>query len=181
MKIFFLFPFLFLCACTIGEPKSVSELSREEAIRIYNGGIAEADWLAQLNVTANANAVRLSDGFIFYKTEDRDGVAWINAIILPVDAPEAVKTLARSFRQKAEPTKEICLNKDTIWLDGTIISEQQLRAEAERLQAFPRSRRPHCKLVIGDSVNIATESRIRGILKKSGIIIESAAGTGDGI
>lgn len=182
MKRYFFFPFLFLfCACASDGPRSVSEFSREDAIRLYDGGIAEADWLAQLNVKRNANSVRLADGFIFYKTEELNGIAWVNSIALPADAPETLKQLARSLRRKAEPSKEIYLNRKTIRLDGNVVSEQQLRDEIERLSAFPRSRRPHCRLLIGNSVPADTRSRIVALLKKSGILIESESQEAGGI
>ena len=174
MKAFsLLFPFaLLLGACAFGGPKAVSDYSREEAIRLYNGGIAEAEWLAKLNVERRAQSVKLADGFIFYKTETRDSAEWVTEIALPVDAPAELKTLARSFRSQAEATKEICLSGDALWLDGTIVSEEQLAAEAKRLQAFPRSRRPHCRLVVEKGVDAEKQSRVRNLLKKSGIVIE---------
>lgn len=175
MKAFpFLLPIFLLLGACAGGPKTVSELSREDAIRLYNGGIAEAEWLAQLNVVANSNSVKLADGFIFYETEERDGGKHITNIALPADAPAELKSLARSFRTKAEPTKEIHLKKEAIWLDGNPVTEEQLLTEAQRLQAFPRSRRPHCRLIIEAGVDADRQSRVSGLLKKSGIVIDSA-------
>lgn len=173
MKQFFsILPFFLLFGACTGGPDTVSELSREEAIRLYNGGIAEAEWLAKLNLIPYGNSAKLSDGFLFYKTEDRDGTAWITEIVPPVDAPAEMKALARSFRSRAEPTKEIHLKQNAIWLDGNIVTEDQLLAELQRLQGFPRSRRPNCRLIIEKNVDAATQSRIAGALKKSGITVE---------
>lgn len=175
MKAFFLlFPLAALLAACAGGPKTVSELSREEAIRLYNGEIAETEWLAKLNVVADSNAVKLADGFLFYETKEHNGEKRIINIVLPADAPTELKSLARSLRTKAEPTKEIHLKKEAIWLDGNIITEEQLCAEARRLQTFPRSRRPHCRLLIDNGVDAEIRSRVSGILKKSGIVIEPA-------
>lgn len=175
MKAFpFVLPiFLLLGACASDAPKTVSDASREEAIRLYDGGIAEADWLSRLQVAKNTNSVKLADGFIFYETEQRGDAAWVTNIVLPIDAPENLKNLARSLRKTAEAPKELYLNGDTLWLDGSVVSEEQLLAEAKRLANFPRSRRPLCKLSIGKNVPSDLKSRVIGILKKSGIVIEA--------
>lgn len=173
------FAFL-LGGCTNADSVPGAKISREDAIRLYAGSINEAEWLKQLNVTPqklevpDAYSVRLQDGFLFYKTESENGITRITDIIPAADAPESLKSLARSFRKSVETPKEIWVNKGVLMLDGVAVSEEQLEREAERLQALPRSRRPICKIYIGNTAASADWTRIASIFKKRGIIVENS-------
>lgn len=181
MKKFALFAavVLTLSGCAFSQPDFAAKISREDAIRLYNGGIAEAEWLEKLDTISrnlpvdNASSVQLADGFLFYKTELKDGVPWVVDVVPTADAPESMKALARSFRKSAEPTKEIWLNDGVLMLNGEGIDEAQLIAEADRLQAMPRSRRPACRISVGTSARAGDLARITALLKKRGIEVET--------
>lgn len=170
---------LMLSGCAVSEPDLASKISREDAIRLYNGGIAEAEWLGKLDTISrnipidNACSVQLADGFLFYKTDLKDGERWVVDVIPTADAPDSMKALARSFRKSEEPTKEIWINAGVLMLNGESVTEEQLIAEADRLQSIPRSRRPLCRIAVGTSARAGDLMRIQGLLKTRGIDIET--------
>lgn len=169
--------------CTRSASVPAEKISREAAVRLYAGGIDEAEWLKQLNVTPrkletpDAYSVRLHDGFLFYKTASENGVTRVTDVIPAADAPESLKSLARSFRKSVEAPKEIWINKGVLMLDGTAVSEEQLEREAERLQALPRSRRPICKIYVGSAAASGDWARIASIFKKRGLPVETSRAT----
>lgn len=176
------FAFL-LGGCADSASVPAAKISCEEAVRLYAGGIEETEWLKQLNATPRelevpgAYSVRLHDGFLFYKTEAKDGITRITDVVPAADAPESLKSLARSFRRSVEAPKEIWINKGVLMLNGTAVSEEQLEREADRLQALPRSRRPLCKIYVGNTAASADWLRIAAILKKRGLVVESVRET----
>ena len=65
-------------------PGLSGEMSREDAIRLYNGGVPEAAWLEELDTISrnlpmpDTKSVQLSDGFLFYKSAKKSGCPWMH-------------------------------------------------------------------------------------------------------
>lgn len=166
----FLYSFFFvgivfgLCAC-VG-PGLTGTMTRERAIKLYNGGIDEADWLAALDtiprpLPGGHNAVRLPDGFLFYETELRDGKRRVTEIVPPADAPAELKELAQALNPKREPKQTLSVSENGMSLNGNAIDEAALAAEAKRLGALPENARPEIEIrVVGNVLAVRLE-RIR--------------------
>lgn len=147
-----LFPFLLLLSgCSLFDPKLSSPLSREDALRLYNGEIVESVWIEQLDTVsrnlpiANTQSVQLADGFLFYETEVREGVSYVVDVIPPADAPESLKVFAASLCKK-QPSlpKELHVRKrgGKLYLNGEAMSEEAVCAELRKFGQLPEGERP---------------------------------------
>lgn len=169
MKAFFLTTFALalvsgLCAC-VG-PGLTGTLTREQAIRLYAGGIDESDWLAALDtiprpLPGGHNAVQLTDGFLFYETELCDGKRRVTDVIPPADAPAALKELARSLRPERAPAQKLVVSENGLIFNGNAIDEETLAAEIKRLAALPEKSRPEIEIRVEENVRAMRLERIR--------------------
>lgn len=132
------FPF-FLGGCALTDPNLSASCSREDAIRLYNGDIAEAEWLERLDTISRplpipaTSSVQLADGFLFYETELREGELRVVNVIPPADAPESLKQLAKSLRKNVPPAPPsndliVRITSDGFYLNGVRMSEEELCA-----------------------------------------------------
>lgn len=143
-----------LCACaSLSGPNLAGELSREEAVRLYNGEIAESAWLEKLDTIsrslpiANTCSVQLADGFLFYETQLRDGERIVVNVIPPADAPESLKQLAASFRPKAPESRDLIVRcgNGKFYLNDTPMSESELCDALRKAGSVPADKRPELR------------------------------------
>lgn len=169
-----LFPVLSLIACGCSAITGLalqSSYSREEAVRLYNGGVAHEEWTETLGAMCrpypqpNTYSIQLSDGFLFYKTDLKDGVEWVVDVIPTADAPEELKILAQSFKPTVEPSPEVRLDGNVLTLNGTPISNEAFSAELMRLSKIPKTQRPVVYVAFGkatlasDAAKLSTQLR----------------------
>lgn len=147
-------------------PGLSGEMSREEAIRLYNGGIAEEKWLDELDTISrnlpmpDTKSVQLSDGFLFYKTSLCNGELWVSDVIPPVDAPEALKNLAKSLRKGAPAPVKFVLDGKELTRDGVPVSEAELRDFVKKTAALPESQRPSVEILAKETVLASDLSKV---------------------
>lgn len=157
-------------------PGLSGEMSREEAVRLYNGGIAEEKWLEELDTISrnlpmpDTKSVQLSDGFLFYKTSLCNGESWVVDVIPPVDAPEVLKNLARSLRKDAPEPVKFVLDGNTLTRDGVPVSEAELRDFAKRTAALPEAQRPRADILAKATVYASDLSKVMKILKEEALV-----------
>ena len=156
-------------------PGLSSDISREEAVALYGGGIAEAAWLERLDTISrilpmpNTKSVQLADGFLFYETEIHEGTEWVANVIPPADAPESLKILAKSLRKSALPPIEFELSGKVLTRDGVPAGEAELRSLAENNAKLPPSQRAEIKISVKADVLAADLSGALEMLKKCGL------------
>ena len=156
-------------------PGLSGEMSREDAIRLYNGGIPEAAWLEELDTISrnlpmpDTKSVQLSDGFLFYKTSLCNGEWWVTDIIPPADAPDSLKDLAKSLRKGTPAPVALVLDGNVLSRDGVPVSEADLRALAAVLAKLPESQRPEIKISAKTNVLAVDLYKILKTFEGSGI------------
>lgn len=156
-------------------PGLSSDFSREEALRLYDGGVFEEVWLDRLDTISrilpmpNTKSVQLADGFLFYETEMHDGEIWIANIIPPADAPESLKNLAKSLRKSPLPPIELVLSGNALTRNGVPADEAALRSLAENNAKLPPSQRAEIKISVKADVLAADLSVALEMLKKCGL------------
>lgn len=165
-----------LCGCaSLTGPNLAGELSREEAIRLYNGEIAESAWLEKLDTVsrnlpiADTCSVQLADGFLFYETQLREGERIVVNVIPPADAPEALKELAKSFRRSAPPPKRLSVCGNATALDGKPVSETELRTMLDATKTLPPRERPSWEILVAPQVRAAELAEYISMFEQKGI------------
>lgn len=171
--------FLLSCLAVSGVgcvgPGLSSDISREEAVALYGGGIAESVWLERLDTIArilpmpNTKSVQLADGFLFYETEIHEGIEWVANVIPPADAPETLKKLAKSLRKPELPPVEFELSGKVLTRGGVPADETGLRRLAENNATLPPSQRAEIKIFVQAEVLAADLSNALEMLKKCGL------------
>lgn len=181
MRFYRLFPILSLvvCGCTsIAGSALQSSYSREEAIRLYNGGIAHEEWTEALGTMSrpfpqpDTYSIQLSDGFLFYKTDVKDGEEWVVEVIPTADAPEELKILAQSFKPTIEPPPNVRLDGNVLTLNGVQVSNAAFSSELVRLSKLPKTQRPIVRLHIGKSTLAADSAKLGEQLKAHGLQVQ---------
>lgn len=164
-------------ACVSGciGPGLAGEMSREDAIRLYNGGISETAWLEELDTISrnlpmpDTKSVQLADGFLFYKTSLCNGEWWVTDIIPPADAPDALKDLAKSLRKGAPAPVVLVLDGNAISRGGVPVPEADLRALAAEIATLPESQRPEVKISAKENALAVDLYKIVKIFENAGI------------
>ncbi|MBQ8723488.1 MAG: hypothetical protein IJY80_04300 [Opitutales bacterium] len=164
-------------ACVSGciGPGLSGEMSREDAIRLYNGGISETAWLEELDTISrnlpmpDTKSVQLADGFLFYKTSLCNGEWWVTDIIPPADAPDSLKELAKSLRKGVPAPVVLVLDGTGLSRDGVPVSDDDLRALAAEIAKLPESQRPEIKISAKGNALAVDVSRILKIFAVAGV------------
>ena len=165
-------PMALLAACT---PNLSSSLSREEALHLYSGEIAEARWIETLDTISRSlpfdglKSVQLADGFLFYETEMRDGEMCVVNVFPPADAPENLKTIAKSLRKNPPPPKKLFVGTGTLCLDGQPLSAEELRQTAGEIRDLPAWKRPLWQIAVSDKILAADLAKILKIFEENGL------------
>lgn len=164
-------------ACVSGciGPGLSGEMSREEAIRLYNGGIPEAAWLEQLDTISrnlpmpDTKSVQLADGFLFYRTDLIDGEAHVVDVVPPADAPDSLKDLAKSLSKAAPEPVVLIFDGKTLFLGDVPVDEEDLRALAEKTANTPGIRQAEVKISVKANVLASDLSKMLSALSETGI------------
>lgn len=165
-------PMALLVACT---PNLSSSLSREEALHLYSGEIAEARWIETLDTISRSlpfdglKSVQLADGFLFYETEMRDGEMCVVNVFPPADAPENLKTIAKSLRKNPPPPKKLFVGPGALCLDGVPLSAEDLQRIAGEVRDLPAWKRPLWQIAVNDKVLAADLAKILKIFEEVGL------------
>lgn len=169
---FFVASTIFLVACA---SKLSSSLSREEALRLYNGEILEAAWIGKLDTISrslpfdNLKSVQLADGFLFYESEVRDGEIRVVNVLPPPDAPESLKNLAKSLRKNLPLPKKLFIDSEVLRLDGVRIAEKDLRILAADIRKLPAWKRPCWQISVSPKTLASELARLTKIFDENGL------------
>lgn len=160
-----------LCVSGCLGPGLSGDMSREQAIRLYDGGISEELWIEKLDTVSRnlpmpgVKSVQLADGFLFYKTELSDGMWMVTDVIPPADAPDALKALAKSLRKDAPKPLEFVLSSGVLFRDGAPVSEAELRESVAGWAKQPESQRPEIKILADKDARAADLSKFLKIFE----------------
>ena len=177
MKKFVLGIVLSVSVCVSGclGPGLSGEMSREQAILRYNGGIAEDLWIEELDTVSRnlpmpgVKSVQLADGFLFYKTELSDGMWMVTDVIPPADAPDALKALAKSLRKDAPKPLEFVLSDGALFRNGVPVSVSELSALVADWAKLPESQRPEIKIFADRDARAADLSKFLKIFESGNL------------